>query len=145
MQGPAPGMAKSTVEIKQEPGVGASTTATRTAGTGAAASKPTAVSAAQLTPTADTKTVPTAGGMRAAPLTAGPKTVGPKLPPADGHLPPPMTPAEVAEEERNVEALVNSPYVNPGMHRTPAARTGVKALQPQEQSYEISPYRLVEW
>ena len=35
-----------------------------------------------------------------------------------------------------MEALVNSPYVNPGTHRTPGARKGTAVL-----GYEISPYR----
>lgn len=34
--------------------------------------------------------------------------------------------------------LMNSPYVNPGVHRTPGIRAGVTN---QVLSYEISPYK----
>lgn len=66
-----------------------------------------------------------------------PKTV---LPPSKNPTLVPCTPAEAAAEARNVHALVTSPYVNPGVHRTPGtlARSGMKSAL---ASYEISPYK----
>lgn len=58
----------------------------------------------------------------------------------------PRTPAEAAEEARNVQELMTSPYVNPGTHRTPGgARSGLKSGVKLLTSYEISPYKCVHW
>ena len=61
--------------------------------------------------------------------------------PASGSLPP-----LPRQESRNVEALIKSPYVNVGIHRTPHVAGGTMAA-PAPRSvakptdYQITPYR----
>ncbi|KAL6764835.1 hypothetical protein V8C86DRAFT_2471073 [Haematococcus lacustris] len=52
----------------------------------------------------------------------------------------PMTASEAAEEQRNVQALVSSPYISQGAHRTPGACKAASRLA-ATPGYEVSPYR----